>query len=171
MRDVKDIYLTRLRHQIFISRAMGLIGIPCLGGLLWFIINVLIPGLDSRKLPNSSMMTVQIVSATIWISVMIPLIISWMTIKRHAGFRMNYSCRCDLPDYMFFPSTVKWLPDFLKKLIVSHAFHKLMYSGVDWAFFRKLELHSGRLELHIPQSRNVNSYLLNLITIMGVGNG
>ncbi len=232
MRDMKDVYLTRLKRQILISCTTALIGFPCLGGLLWFIINVLAPGMENQDFPDSTTMIVTVVSASVVICVAIPLIIGWVIIKRRARLMdefflpMGFSGRMymlngrqyhrrdgkrdvdvyffrgptieiqisapvegefrafykdslpsslaaklnteaivsndpELLPYAFYPATAQWLPDFLEKPTVAHAIHELMSSGADWVIFRRVELHSGKLELHLSQSRNINSYPLD----------
>lgn len=232
MRDLKDVYLTRVKRGIFIGCITTLVGIPCLGGLFWFIFNVLTPGLENQNLPDSSMTPVVIVSVSILVSMMIPLVVGWFMIKRRArvldelflpmGFtgslyllngrqyhrrdgkrdvdiyyyrgptieiqisalvdgEFRVLCKDSLPStlagklktdaiisedpellpYAFYPSSSQWLMGFLSKSNVAHAMHELMSSGADWAIFRRVELYSGKLQLHLSKSRTVNTFPLS----------
>lgn len=85
MRDVGDNYVSGLKRRFIIGCLTALVGLPCLGGFFWFLINS--SGFELEEMGTSSptTITIAVVVLSVLIGVVIPVVLSIFLIKRRAG--------------------------------------------------------------------------------------
>ncbi len=84
MRDIGDVYVSGIKRRFYIGCITALIGFPCLGGLIWFILSN--PGNGLKDIDPESPQTLTIIAViiSVVIGLGIPVVLSFFLIKRRA---------------------------------------------------------------------------------------
>ncbi|NLF49826.1 MAG: hypothetical protein GX577_01690 [Leptolinea sp.] len=84
MRDVGDIYVSGIKRRFYIGCLTAIIGLPCLGGFFWFLLNSQGFEMEGMDALSPTSITIAAVILSILIGVAIPAVLSVFLIKRRA---------------------------------------------------------------------------------------